>query len=85
MLKADWSGAGSAARTMMGALRLYPLDAGKSLSFRHTWNQQADTGRLVPPGDYTIRGVLLTDDPKGLRLAPGAASCGNLSPLPGHR
>lgn len=63
-------------QTMMGALRLYPLEAGKSLSFRHTWNQQADTGRLVPPGDYTIRGVLLTDDPKGLASPPAPLRVG---------
>ena len=63
-------------QTMMGALRLYPLDAGKSLSFRHTWDQRADTGRLAPPGDYTIRGVLLTDDPKGLASPPAPLRVG---------
>ena len=57
-------------QTLMGALRLYPLDPGKSLSFRHTWSQQADAGRPVPPGDYTVRGVLVTDDPKGLASPP---------------
>jgi hypothetical protein len=53
-------------RTLLGALRLVPLDPGKSLSFRHVWNQRTDTGSRVPPGEYVIRAVLLTDDPKGL-------------------
>jgi Intracellular proteinase inhibitor len=57
-------------QTMLGALRLYPLEAGKSLTFRQVWNQHADTGVLVPPGEYQIRGVLLTDDPKGLASPP---------------
>jgi hypothetical protein len=59
-------------QTMMGALRLYPLEPGKRLSFQHSWNQHADTGRLVPTGEYTVRGVLLTDDPKGLE-SPAAS------------
>ena len=59
-------------QTMMGALRLFPLDAGKSLTFRHVWNQRANNGKPVPPGDYLIRGVLLTDDPKGMASPPAA-------------
>jgi hypothetical protein len=57
-------------QTLLGALRLFPLDAGKSLSFREVWNQRTDAGRPVAPGEYLIRGVLLTDDPKGLASAP---------------
>jgi hypothetical protein len=53
-------------QTLLGALRLFPLDAGKSRSFRQVWNQRSDTGTPVAPGEYLIRGVLLTDDPKGL-------------------
>ena len=53
-------------QTMLGALRLFPLDAGKSLEFRHVWNGRSDAGRPVAPGDYLIRAVLLTDQPKGL-------------------
>ena len=56
-------------QTMLGALRLYPLNAGKSLVFRHTWNGRSDLGSPVAPGDYFVRGVLLTDDPKGLASA----------------
>jgi len=53
-------------QTMLGALRLVPLGAGKRLTFRHVWNQRADSGARVPPGEYLVRGVLLTDDPGGL-------------------
>lgn len=53
-------------QTLLGALRLFPLGSGKRLSFRQVWNQRSDTGSPVAPGEYLIRGVLLTDDPKGL-------------------
>jgi hypothetical protein len=45
---------------------LLPLDPGKSLVFREVWKQRTDAGRPVEPGEYRIRGVLLTDDPDGL-------------------
>ena len=51
---------------MLGALRLFPLDAGKSLSFRQAWDQRTDSGGRAPPGEYQVVGVLLTDDPNGL-------------------
>jgi hypothetical protein len=57
-------------QTLLGALRLFPLGAGKHLSFRQVWDQRGDTGTLVPPGEYVIRGVLMTDDPQGLASAP---------------
>jgi hypothetical protein len=57
-------------QTMLGALRLFPLDAGKSLSFRELWNQRTDAGRPAAPGEYLIRGVLLTDTPEGLASPP---------------
>ena len=53
-------------QVLLGALRLFPLDPGKSLSFRQVWNQRTDAGKQAPPGDYLIQGVLLTDDPQGL-------------------
>lgn len=52
-------------QVMLGALRLYPLAAGKRLRWTHTWDQRSDAGKLVPPGDYLVRGVLLTDAPGG--------------------
>jgi hypothetical protein len=57
-------------RTLLGALRLFALAAGKSLSFREVWNQRTDAGHVVVPGEYLIRGVLLTDDPDGLTSPP---------------
>jgi hypothetical protein len=57
-------------QTLLGALRLFPLDAGKSLSFREIWNQSTDAGRPAAPGEYLIRGVLMTDDPEGLASPP---------------
>jgi hypothetical protein len=51
---------------MLGALRLYPLEPGQTLTFRQVWNQRADNGSQVAPGTYLIRGVLLTDRPEGL-------------------
>jgi hypothetical protein len=57
-------------QTLLGALRLFPLDAGRSLSFREVWNQRTDAGGPVAPGEYLIRGVLLTDDPDGLASPP---------------
>lgn len=57
-------------KTMLGALRLYPLDAGKSLIFRHVWNGRSDSGSVVVPGEYMLRGVLLTDTPDGMSGPP---------------
>jgi hypothetical protein len=57
-------------QTLHGALRLFPLDAGKSLSFRERWNQSTDAGRPAAPGEYLVRGVLMTDDPAGLASPP---------------
>ena len=55
---------------MLGALRLFPLAAGKHLVFHHTWNQRSNAGTPVAPGEYLVRGVLLTDEPEGLASAP---------------
>jgi hypothetical protein len=57
-------------QTLLGALRLQPLEAGKSLSFREIWNQRTDKGTIAAPAVYSVVGVLLTDDPKGMSSAP---------------
>jgi hypothetical protein len=57
-------------QTMLAPLRLYPLEAGQQLILRHTWNGHDDSSSVLPPGDYLIRGVLLTDDPAGLSSTP---------------
>ena len=53
-------------QTMLGALRLYPLEGGKSLRFRAVWDQRGDDGKAVRVGEYGAQGVLLTDAPGGL-------------------
>ena len=53
-------------QTMLGVLRLHPLDAGEELVFRDVWNEIDDSGSPVPAGEYLIHGVLLTDDRDGL-------------------
>jgi hypothetical protein len=57
-------------KTMLGALRLYPLDPGNEHVFRAAWNGRTDDDRDAPPGEYLIHGVLLTDDPGGLASSP---------------
>jgi len=57
-------------QTMLAALRVYPLDAGEQLVLRYTWDGRSDSGAPIAPGDYLIRGVLLTDDPAGMGSAP---------------
>ena len=57
-------------QTMLGALRLYELRAGQQLRFAHSWNQHKQRGGPVDLGEYSVRGVLLTDVPGGLASAP---------------
>lgn len=52
--------------TLLASLQVFPLGAGKSLSFRHVWNQRSNTRMPVPGGSYLVRAVLLTDRPEGL-------------------
>jgi hypothetical protein len=53
-------------KTLVSVLQLFSLDGGKVLSFRQVWNQRTDAGLAVTPGEYLIRGVLLTDAPEGM-------------------
>jgi intracellular proteinase inhibitor BsuPI len=53
-------------QTVLGVLRLYPLAPRQTLTFRHVWNQRSDAGRPLPPGEYRVRGILLTDHPGDL-------------------
>jgi Intracellular proteinase inhibitor len=57
-------------RSMLGALRLIPLGPGQRLQVRQVWDQRADDGTAVAPGDYLIRATLLTDAPGGLVAPP---------------
>ena len=55
--------------TLMASLQVYPLAAGKSLSFRQIWDQRSKSGKPVPAGHYLVRGVLLPDRPGGMESA----------------
>lgn len=57
-------------QTTLGILRLHPLRPGERLTLRHSWDQHANTGRPVTPGEYTVRAVLLSDDPGGIKSPP---------------
>ena len=52
--------------TLMASLQVYPLAAGKCLSFRQIWDQRSNSGKPVPAGNYLVRGVLLSDRPGGI-------------------
>ena len=57
-------------KTLVSVLQLFSLNGGKVLSFRQVWNQHTDAGLAVPPGEYLVRGVLLTDAPGGMASPP---------------
>jgi hypothetical protein len=44
------------------ALRIETLEPGATLQLTDRWNQRTNTGEPVPPGAYTVRGELLTED-----------------------
>jgi len=43
-------------------LRIETLEPGVALEFEETWDQRSNAGEFVPPGTYTVRGKLLTED-----------------------
>jgi hypothetical protein len=57
-------------RSMLGALRLYPLGPGQRIQVRQVWDQRGDDGSPVPLGDYLVKATLLTDAPGGLAAPP---------------
>lgn len=60
--------AGAAIPAILQVRRFAP---GEGTSFEARWTQRTDAGRPVPPGDYLVRGVLLTDaKPLETRPAP---------------
>jgi hypothetical protein len=54
---------------VLGALALHSFAAGEQLSLGALWDQRDDGGRMIGPGEYLIRGVLMTDDPSGISSA----------------
>jgi len=57
-------------RSMLGALRLYPLGPGQRLQVRQVWDQRSDDGLLVAPREYLIKATLVTDQVGGLAAPP---------------
>lgn len=57
-------------QVMLGSLRLHPLGPGRSLTFRHRWDQRSGAGKAVPAGEYLVRGVLMTANPGDLASPP---------------
>ena len=53
--------------TVMQILRLDTLEPGATLALSHEWDQRTNTGEPVPPGAYTVRGSVPTDQPEPLR------------------
>lgn len=45
------------------------LAPGEVLELRHDWDQRDNRGRPVAPGDYVLRGSVLTDAPAALETA----------------
>jgi hypothetical protein len=62
--------------TLMASLQVYPLAAGKSLSFRKIWDQRSNSGKPVLAGNYLVRGVLLTDRLGGMESAVAKVTIG---------
>jgi hypothetical protein len=46
------------------------LNPGGELVLEDHWNERDRAGRVVPPGEYMVRGVLFTDQPQPLETAP---------------
>lgn len=65
--------AGAAIPAILQVRRLAP---GERMSFEARWAQRTDAGRPVAPGDYLVKGALLTDqepletEPAPLRILP---------------
>ena len=51
-------------------LQLRTLAAGEVLELSHDWDQRSQRGSSVPPGQYTIRGTVLTDGTTTLESPP---------------
>ena len=53
--------------SVMAILRLETLEPGAVVELSHTWDQRTKEGAAVPPGAYTVRGSVPTDQPEPLR------------------
>lgn len=48
-------------------LEVRRLAPGETLEFTAEWNQRSNQGAVLEPGSYQLQGMLLTDQPAGLR------------------
>jgi len=55
--------------TMLGILRLHEMAPGAELVFRDIWDGRGADGTVVAAGEYSVCGILMTDDPRGLPSA----------------
>ena len=53
-----------------GIIQFKLLGAREALDLSHDWDQRTNRGASVGPGEYTARGILLTDGPEPLTSAP---------------
>lgn len=51
-------------------LQVKQLAPKESLELEHTWDQRRRGGGTVPPGVYTVVGLLLTESPEGIAFGP---------------
>lgn len=49
---------------IQGILQIRTLAPGETLELRDVWRQRSDAGHPVPPGTYTLLGVVPTEEPK---------------------
>lgn len=48
------------------------IEPGRQAVFEAEWSQQDNAGKPVPPGAYSVRGILNTEPPEKLETAPKA-------------
>jgi hypothetical protein len=58
-----------AGEMVFAILRIEIINPGQILEFRDSWDQHDNAGDLVPPGTYTLRGVILSDGNSTLESA----------------
>jgi hypothetical protein len=56
-----------AGTAIQGILQIKVLRPGEALELRDVWDQRTKTGARAGPGEYTVQGVLPTDEPEPLR------------------
>lgn len=50
-------------------VQLKTLRPGEVLELKEQWDQRGNSGEVIGPGSYTVRGTILTDGPSALETA----------------